>query len=248
LWPERREAVRFGLIFSAMGVFALAPLLAGADLQAILGPIKYQLNRPPDSGPTIYGCILPEAAAEGTFGKLFRLGVLSATGLALLYRPIPDLASLLRRTAVLLMVFVSLAVFFSPQWILWFVPLIAPLIHRDRRLATTFAGLDLIMYLTFPVACWVLSLAVTDVLDALDPLVPFIACSWDAIFPFWRVPIDSVTMGNSVGIATVGFLRGARFFVSAIIVWQLIRAEWPGVLNWTVRRLPRFAVRVVQWV
>src|SRR5262245_52354882 len=248
LWPDWRSSVRWGLICAATGICAFAPLLAGADLHAVLAPYQYQLPRPPEFGLTFYGCILPEAAADGAFGKIFRLGALGLTALAMMYRPIPDMASLLRRCAVLLLVFVSLAVFFSPQWIVWFVPLLAPLVATDRRLARSVIGLDLIMYLTFPIWYWMLYIGATDLLNHLDPLMPLTSCAWDALVPGWPVLIDSDRVGVLIHRVVGGLLRGGRFLITAIIIWQLIRAEWPGVLNWTVHRLPRFAVRVAQWV
>jgi hypothetical protein len=49
-------------------------------------------------------------------------------------------------------VFVSLPAFFSPQWLLWLAPLVIPLAAGDRRLAWTFAALDVLSYLIFPIA------------------------------------------------------------------------------------------------
>src|SRR5262249_40161761 len=179
---------------------------------------------------------------------IFRLGALGVTATALLYTPIPDLTSLLRRSAVLLLVFVSLAVFFSPQWIVWFVPLLAPLVRTDRRLARSVISLDLIMYLTFPIWFWMLDIAVTDLLNKLDPVMPLTSCAWDALLSRWPMMIDADRGAASIYRIVGGLLRGGRFLITAIIIWQLIRAEWPGVVKWTVHRLPRFAVRVTQWV
>jgi hypothetical protein len=69
----------------------------------------------------------------------------------LAYRPLPEIPSLLRRSAVVLIVFISLQVFFSPQWIIWLTPLLAPLAQRDRSLIPWLVAFDLIMFLSFPV-------------------------------------------------------------------------------------------------
>jgi hypothetical protein len=61
-----------------------------------------------------------------------------------------DLESLLRRSAVILIVFVSFQVFYSPQWILWLMPMLVPLAGGQRPLAFLIVGLDLVTYLTFP--------------------------------------------------------------------------------------------------
>src|SRR5262249_5624145 len=44
LWPDRRATIRWGLVCGATGLLAFAPLLVGADLQAILAPYKYQFT------------------------------------------------------------------------------------------------------------------------------------------------------------------------------------------------------------
>jgi hypothetical protein len=50
-----------------------------------------------------------------------------------------------------LIVFVSLAVFFSPQWILWLAPLLLPLAPGRRGLIALIVALDLITFFTWPV-------------------------------------------------------------------------------------------------
>src|SRR5260370_36242471 len=104
---------------------------------------------------SIYGCSVPVQVGWGRVGGLFRLVVLSGTMAALLWKPIPDLASLLRRGALLLLVFVSVSVFYSPQWVIWFAPLLFPLARNERRLGLSFVAFDLITYLTFPLAFWI---------------------------------------------------------------------------------------------
>src|SRR5439155_4720296 len=73
LWPERRAALRWGFVCGATLLLAFAPLLAGADLQAVLAPYKYQLIRPAETGLTVYCCALPEFLADAAVGKFFRL-------------------------------------------------------------------------------------------------------------------------------------------------------------------------------
>lgn len=76
----------------------------------------------------------------------------------LMWRPIDDLADLLRRGALLLLYFLSIAVFYSPQWVLWLAPLLLPLAARSRGLLVLFVGLDLASYGVIP--CWALLRAI----------------------------------------------------------------------------------------
>src|SRR5262249_14186704 len=156
LWSDRRAALRFAGVFAATGLLALVPLLEGADWVALWAPYKFQLTRPAEHGLTIYGCLVPVDLAEGTLGVVFRLTTLAAFSGLMIVTPIRDLASLLRRCAVILMVFVTLAVFSSPQWIVWFTPLLAPLVRRERAIGAAAAALDLINYATFPLWWFVL--------------------------------------------------------------------------------------------
>ncbi len=55
----------------------------------------------------------------------------------------PNLASLLRRSAVVLILFQTLLVFYSPQFILWLMPFLLPLSGRHRRLIWLVVSLDL---------------------------------------------------------------------------------------------------------
>jgi len=218
LLPRRPEAFRYGGVFAAAtSLLIFAPLLFGADLTAVLGPYRFQLARPPEPGMTIYGCLLPEIAAEGWFGSLLRLGSLAVVTALMLFEPITSFASLLRRGCIVLLVFVTLASFYSPQWVLWFAPLMLPLLSQNRRLAFSWAGLDIVTYLTFPVWFWVL------------PRVGF-----KGIDPYVNELIAAIP-----GMA----LRVARFLIIGTIAFQLVLAEWPWLIrqSWLGRWLPRAA-------
>jgi hypothetical protein len=95
--------------------------------------------------------VLPELLGENdATGKMFRLGTLLSTLVLVAWRKPGDFESLLRRSAIVLIVFVSLQVFFSPQWILWLAPLLVPVAGKDRVTFWVAIALDLVMYLTFP--------------------------------------------------------------------------------------------------
>jgi hypothetical protein len=145
------------------------------------------------------------------------LGVVTA---ALLLEPITSIASILRRSAMVLVVFVSLAVFYSPQWILWFAPLLLPLVAQSRRLGWTIGALDAVTYMTFPIWYWL--------------VVPI---------GYWLLQENgewNIQLFRGLG----GVLRLARFAVCGVLAWQLLNLEWPKLFQhtWLARRvLPALA-------
>jgi hypothetical protein len=151
LWPERRVALAWAAVFAATAGVIVGPPLLLWGWKAVWAPYRYQLTREGFS-PRIYDYILPRVLGENDWlGQAFRLCTLALTlGLLLMRRP-ADLSSLLRRGAILLIVFVTLPVFYSPQWILWLLPLLAPLTRRHRSVLILAVALDFITYLTFPV-------------------------------------------------------------------------------------------------
>jgi hypothetical protein len=127
---------------------------------AILGweptirPIQVQLDRKLEAKSwTLYGRVLPIDLAGD---KTARQAILAGAGLLLVLTRPPTLASVLRRCSALLIVFISLAVFWSPQWVIWFLPLVVPLAARHRWLIPVCVALDLINYFQFPVLFWIL--------------------------------------------------------------------------------------------
>src|SRR5262249_2979655 len=148
--PGRRPVALWLTGFgAALAAFFVPPLLL-QDWQAVWGAFQFQLSRPP-LGPTIYGTLLPQALeGERWYAQAFRLGcvLLTALGLALT-RP-PDLAALLGRAAIIVIVFISVPIFYSPQWILWLSPLLLPLAARHRAVWLLVVALDLVTYFTFP--------------------------------------------------------------------------------------------------
>jgi hypothetical protein len=145
-----RAAARWLLGALAVGGTILALQLATEDLTALLGPFRFQGAREP-YGWTIYGFLLPPSLAQQDWpGKVLRHGGLLVLIVALCWKAIPSLEVLLRRGAVLLIGFVLLQVIFSPQWILWFYPLILPQVGRQRLLGILLATLDVSTYVLWP--------------------------------------------------------------------------------------------------
>src|SRR5262249_29985926 len=63
-----------------------------------------------------------------------------------------DLAAVLRRGIAAVWIFVTVQVFYSPQWLLWFLPLLIPLARSNRLILYLAVALDVVTYLGFPMA------------------------------------------------------------------------------------------------
>ncbi|MCU0705634.1 MAG: glycosyltransferase 87 family protein [Fimbriiglobus sp.] len=115
-------------------------------------PLRFQLARDPEPEWCFYGKFLPPMLASKTplLGALRTAVPLLVAVLLAASRP-PDMASLLRRCAVALVTFLTLSVFFSPQWWQWLAVLLVPLAGRSRWLLAAVVALDLWTYLHFPV-------------------------------------------------------------------------------------------------
>ncbi len=151
LWDDRRQrGIWLGAFLATIAAFLLPPLLT-SGWEAVWAPYRFQLRREPLLW-TAYDYILPKYLEQNDLrGSAFRLGCLVLTVAALALPRVPDLSTLLRRGAVVLIVFVSLAVFYSPQWILWLTPLLLPLATGWRSVTGLVIGLDLITFLTWSV-------------------------------------------------------------------------------------------------
>lgn len=114
-------------------------------------PLRFQLARDPEPVWCFYDRFIPIRLADKTpVGSLFRMGVPLIVSLACSVRRPPDVFSLLRRCSIALIVFLSLSVFYSPQWWQWLAVLLVPLAGRHRWLVGWVAALDLWTFLHFP--------------------------------------------------------------------------------------------------
>jgi hypothetical protein len=150
LSAERRPALVWTAAYGATAALLLALPLLLYGWQTTLAPYRFQLSRQPE-GWTLYGYVLPWFLAQGTIGSAFRNGVVLLAVVALCWHRPADLTGLLRRGAVVLLLFVSLQVFYSPQWIIWFSPFLVPLAARSRPILWLTIALDLVTYNSFPV-------------------------------------------------------------------------------------------------
>jgi hypothetical protein len=151
LWDDRRALGAWLAAFVAtVGAFLLPPL-AASGWEAVWAPYRFQLGREPLLW-TAYDYLLPKYLEQSDLrGTAFRLCCLALTVAVLALPRVPDLGALLRRGAVVLIVFVSLAVFYSPQWVLWLSPLLLPLATGRPLLTGLVVALDLVTFFTWPV-------------------------------------------------------------------------------------------------
>lgn len=148
---QRGKAAAWTLAYGLTVGAILSATLVSAGWEAATAPFRYQLARTLEA-LTLYGHVLPRSLGENTpLGSLFRLGAVGITVLLMIWKRPETLDSLLRRAALVLLVFVSLQVFYSPQWIVWFAPFLIPLAGKQRSILLLLIGLDLVTYLTFPV-------------------------------------------------------------------------------------------------
>ena len=128
------------------GTMLLTDGWAGASL-----PLRFQLARDHEPQWCYYGKFLPPELAFKTMPwSAVRTAVplLTAVGWSL-FRP-PDVFSLLRRCTFALLAFLTVSVFYSPQWWQWVAVLLVPLCVRHRWLVGLVVFLDVWTYLHFP--------------------------------------------------------------------------------------------------
>jgi hypothetical protein len=148
-----RFGIRFVITFSIVTITGFGLAWALTDWQSLVGTIRVQLSREMEIGWTLYEKMLPPALGRSGTARLLVLGMI--TFLCLFHRP-ETVADVLRRCGLILIAFVAMALFWSPQWILWFLPILVPLAVRSRPVAYATIALDLITYCSFPVMFWVL--------------------------------------------------------------------------------------------
>jgi hypothetical protein len=116
-------------------------------------PYRIQLAREYESGWTLYEYVFPKFLAKPDWiGKVFRLGGVLLIVLMLCWTRPKDVQSVLARGLVAVIAFIAVQLFFSPQWLLWLLPFLVPLAALDRRILWLAVGLDVVTYLSFPIA------------------------------------------------------------------------------------------------
>ncbi|MBL8799325.1 MAG: hypothetical protein JNM56_35900 [Planctomycetia bacterium] len=151
LLDRPRAVLTWIAVFGGVLLAGLLPPFLVWGWDATWSPIRFQMTRHLEMGWTVYGVILPTSWGHPTlWGRCLRLGSVVLVGLLLVWRRPHDLADLLGRSAVVLVVFVALQVFYSPQWILWLTPLLAPLCRNRPAVLGLTVALDLLTFTSFP--------------------------------------------------------------------------------------------------
>jgi len=153
-----RKGLWFLAAFTAVCLAGFVASWVALDWESTVGPIRVQSSRVlRENNWSLYGYVLPlELAGWKLLHKLLVFGTVLA---ACITRP-KDLDAVRRRSALALIVFVVIAVFWSPQWILWFLPLLVPLAKRTPVKVAAIV-LDVVNYFSFPILFWNL-LAIPD--------------------------------------------------------------------------------------
>jgi hypothetical protein len=152
LYGEWRSALTWGAMYLATlaAIFLGTAALFGWELTVL--PYRIQLARSLESDMTLYGYVLPvELGSSSWLGRSFRLASVALAIVAMTWRRPTELADVMRRAATVLLVFLAVQVFYSPQWLLWLLPLLAPLIPRNCPLLIGTIALDAVTYLSFPI-------------------------------------------------------------------------------------------------
>jgi Glycosyltransferase family 87 len=120
LWPAPQRVARWtsGFVVTLAAMVGSAWLVYGNE--GLMAPYAFQLQRTPGLMWIYYGHVLPYSWALDPFrSTVFRIVSLSATIIVLLLPSLREIDQLLRRGAIVLVVFTSLQLFWSPQWLLW---------------------------------------------------------------------------------------------------------------------------------
>jgi hypothetical protein len=150
--PRWKDALVWCVAAAVPLVLSYGSLFLTDGLPGITVPLQFQLGRNPEPDWCFFSRLLPMSLAEkSTFGTLSR--ILPVLGLALLCsvkRP-ADCASVLRRCAMVLLVFLTTQTFYSPQWWQWLALLIIPLVRQHPWLVGWIVFHDPWTYLHFPI-------------------------------------------------------------------------------------------------
>lgn len=196
LWGKWRALLIWSMAFAVAAFALFLPALIFDGWEATWAPYRFQMTRTLE-GLTLYGVMLPNSLGQSTLPwTLIRPAIVGSTILALaLWRP-TNLVGVMRRAAIALIVFISLQLFYSPQWIVWLAPLLIPLAAGRRWLTGLYIAFDVITYLTFPI-----------VYDRIGPLPDN--------HRFWDVMQTGVIGGR--GVLLAGLV--------AVLLWEELRAR-----------------------
>jgi hypothetical protein len=156
----RRDATEWSLMYGGAMFAFIGPAMLTWGTTEVVAPYIVQLSREHE-GLTAYIYLIPnslkglreELSGTGPVGRGFRLGVLAIVMGLMLIKPMPRFSDVLRRGTVVLVAFIAVSVFYSPQWLVWLMPLLLPLTGTNRRLIALIVALDLLTWGQWPLAC-----------------------------------------------------------------------------------------------
>jgi hypothetical protein len=153
LSDSKRNAVLWLAAYGATMAAIVLPTLVLSGWTEFWMPYRIQLARDDDDPWSLYGRLLPQFLhANDWIGKTFRMGSALVVVVGLCWTRPTSLTAVLRRGVVAVWIFVTLQVFYSPQWLLWFLPLLIPLARTNRLILSLAIALDVVTYLGFPMA------------------------------------------------------------------------------------------------
>jgi len=147
---ERKNAVLFAASFILAALLAASPMLISAGIHPFLEPFEFHIGRSGDPF-SIFGLIgYLHGARHPQSVRVALLVMQLALPLLALLAANKTKEALLDWTILSILAFIFFSKFYSPQWIIWIVPLII-LRSRGRGWIALLVALDLISYLLFPV-------------------------------------------------------------------------------------------------
>jgi len=145
-----RTAILWCLAFAAPVVGFAGSLALTDGIDAVLEPLKFQMNRPAE-WLALYGRLFPNwLASDIGLAKALRSGFVLICVLCMIVRRPPTIESLLRRSAIAVLIFTATQVFYSPQWWIWIAVLLIPLVRTHRWLLLLVVASDLLTHALFP--------------------------------------------------------------------------------------------------
>jgi hypothetical protein len=153
LSDSRRSALVWLAAYGATMAAIVLPTLVLSGWTEFWMPYRIQLARADDDPWSLYGQVVPSfLRANDWIGKTFRMGAVLVVVAGLCWTRPADVGAVLRRGVVAVVVFVTVQVFYSPQWLVWFLPLLVPLARTNLRIFYLAVALDVVTFLGFPIA------------------------------------------------------------------------------------------------
>ncbi len=154
---SRHKKINWKMIFAfcLVAVLCVLPTLLSAGIDAFLAPYKMHMERGFNADSTFY-------LLRTLFSQTFHTNIATPLGYSLFFilqfsvipliliKKINTLPKVVNWSALTILVFLLFAKFYSPQWILWILPLLVLRIQKWKDIFWVII-FDLVTYLYFPV-------------------------------------------------------------------------------------------------